>query len=66
MVPLNELEMHFVEFIDRLTHCKYPNCIHIHEDGCAIIEAVEAGGIDPSRYESYMELFMERSESMRK
>lgn len=66
MVPLNELEMHFVEFVDRLAHCKYPNCVHIHEDGCAVIAAVENGEIDPSRYESYMELFMERSENMRK
>ena len=66
MVPLNELEMHFVEFVDRLKHCKYPNCIHIHEDGCAVLAAVETGEIDPSRYESYMQLFMERSENKRK
>jgi ribosome biogenesis GTPase len=62
MVPINELEMHFVEFVDRLAGCKYPNCIHIHEDGCVIRAAVETGEIDPSRYESYLQLFMERSE----
>ncbi len=61
MVPLNELEMHFVEFVDRLAHCKFHNCVHIHESGCAIKAAVEAGEIDPSRYESYMQLFLERS-----
>ena len=55
-----------VEFVDRLAHCKYPNCVHIHEDGCAILDAVEKEEIDPSRYESYMELFMERSENTRK
>ncbi|GMV97353.1 MAG: putative ribosome biogenesis GTPase RsgA [Phycisphaerae bacterium] len=62
MVPLHELEMHFVEFVERVKDCKYPDCVHIHEDGCAIKAAVEAGGIDPHRYESYLELFLELSE----
>lgn len=62
LVPLEELEMHFVEFVERLQHCKYPNCIHIHEVGCAIKAAVEAGQIDPMRYESYVEMFMDLSE----
>jgi len=63
VVPIHELEMHFVEFVDRLAHCRYPNCIHIHEDDCAIKKAVEAGQIDPSRYDSYRELFPELSEA---
>ena len=62
MVPLNEIESHFVEFVDLLANCKYPNCVHIHEDGCAILDAVEAGVIDPARYDSYYQLFVERSE----
>ncbi len=62
MIPLNELEMHFVEFLDKIPHCKFPNCVHIHEDGCAVKAAVEAGTIDPSRYESYVDMFVERSE----
>ncbi len=66
MVPLNEIEMHFVEFLDRIPHCKFPDCVHIHEDGCAVKAAVEAGEIDFSRYESYVELFMERSEQQRR
>ncbi len=65
MVPINELEMHFVEFVDRLAQCKFPNCVHIHEDGCAIIAAVESGEIDESRYASYVELFYELSDVKR-
>jgi ribosome biogenesis GTPase / thiamine phosphate phosphatase len=65
MVPLSELEMHFVEFVDRVAGCKYANCAHIREDGCAIKAAVEAGEIDPARYDSYVQLFMERSEVKR-
>jgi len=63
MVPLNELEMHFVEFAERIPHCKFPNCAHIHEEGCAVKDAVETGQIDLSRYESYVELFCDLSET---
>jgi ribosome biogenesis GTPase len=66
MVPLNELEMHFVEFLDKIPHCKFADCIHIHEDGCAVKAALEAGEIDISRYESYVELFMDRSEQQKR
>ncbi|HSW47265.1 MAG TPA: ribosome small subunit-dependent GTPase A [Phycisphaerae bacterium] len=63
MVPLNELEQHFVEFVDLVPLCKFPNCAHIHEVGCAIKAAVEAGGIDADRYDSYVGLFYELSEA---
>ena len=65
MVPINELEAHFVEFVERLAQCKYPNCAHIYEDHCAIKAAVEAGEIARSRYESYVGLFVELSEVKR-
>ena len=63
MVPLQELEMHFVEFIDLIPLCKFPDCVHIHEAGCAIKAALEEGRIDAQRYESYVTLFRERSEA---
>jgi len=65
MVPINELETHFVEFVDRVSDCKYPDCVHIHEDeaDCAIKSAVASSEIDPSRYDSYVELFYELSEA---
>jgi len=56
-VPRGELEAYFVEFVDRVAECKYPNCTHIHEDGCAIRAAVQAGHIHPQRYESYVRMF---------
>jgi ribosome biogenesis GTPase len=65
MVPLSELEMHFVEFIDLIPQCRFPDCVHIHEEGCAIKAALQAGRIDDQRYESYMTLFMERSDQGR-
>lgn len=65
MVPINELEMHFVEFVDRVAQCKFPNCVHIHEEGCAIKAAMESGEIDESRYASYVELFYDLSDVKR-
>ena len=60
-VPLAELEMHFVEFVDRIPDCKFPDCTHLHEPGCAVRAAVEGGQIHPGRYESYARMFAERS-----
>lgn len=36
--------------------CRYNDCQHIHEDGCAIIEAVERGDIDQGVYDNYLKL----------
>ncbi|MHC4063043.1 MAG: ribosome small subunit-dependent GTPase A [Planctomycetota bacterium] len=60
-VPLSEIEAHFVEFTERLADCKFPDCTHIHEPDCAIQAAVEAGQIDPRRYESYARMLEERA-----
>ncbi len=60
-VPLAELEMHFIEFVDLLANCKYPDCTHIHEPACAIKTAAEAGEIGHQRYESYARMYQERA-----
>ncbi|WP_022835881.1 ribosome small subunit-dependent GTPase A [Salisaeta longa] len=43
----------FVEFIPYLDDCRFPDCTHDHEPGCAVKDAVDAGAIHPMRYESY-------------
>jgi len=40
-----------------VNHCRYPNCTHIHEDGCAVKDAVADGRLDARRYASYCHLF---------
>lgn len=50
---------YFPEMRNLLGHCKFHNCIHLHEPQCAVIDAVEAGTIFESRYESYMQLMEE-------
>jgi ribosome biogenesis GTPase / thiamine phosphate phosphatase len=34
-------------------HCRFPDCLHLHEVGCAVLDAVADGRIDPRRYDSY-------------
>jgi ribosome biogenesis GTPase / thiamine phosphate phosphatase len=36
--------------------CRYPNCTHIHENECAVKDAVADGRLDPRRYESYCQM----------
>lgn len=50
------LGFYFREFVPYLHDCRYPNCTHDHEPGCAVREAVEAGIISRERYESYLRL----------
>jgi len=52
-----ELGHFFPEMRERLNTCRFHNCRHINEPGCAILEAVEDGLIDPSRYESYLSIY---------
>lgn len=51
-----ELSHYFPEMRDLLGQCRFHNCQHISEPGCAIQAAVEAGRIVPSRYESYLSM----------
>ncbi len=51
-----DLGFFFVEFTPYIPHCRYPDCTHDHEPGCAVRAAVEAGKIPRQRYESYLRL----------
>ncbi|MEK6676377.1 MAG: ribosome small subunit-dependent GTPase A [Planctomycetota bacterium] len=59
LIPRGELEALFVEFVPYVFGCKFPDCSHRHEKGCAVLAAVESGRIHPERYESYVKLFEE-------
>lgn len=52
-----DLSNFYVEMRELRTKCKYYNCTHIHEPGCAVMEAYEKGNIHPSRYMSYLQIF---------
>lgn len=61
IVPRNEFEMFFEEFVEFIPHCKFPDCTHIHETGCAVADALDRGDIHPDRYDSYVRLFNDES-----
>lgn len=51
-----ELGHYFPEMRELLGECRFYNCIHAQEPGCAVREAVESGTIDASRYYSYLSM----------
>ena len=52
----------FPEFFQLSGECKFYNCTHLHEPGCSILEAVQAGKIALSRYNSYLSILTDNSE----
>ena len=51
-----ELERGFRDFLPYLGQCRFHNCAHLEEPGCAIRAAVEAGEINRARLESYQHM----------
>ena len=51
-----EINHFFPEMRELFGKCKFYNCTHVHEPGCAVIDAVENGNISISRYESYLSM----------
>ncbi|HZX68588.1 MAG TPA: ribosome small subunit-dependent GTPase A [Candidatus Elarobacter sp.] len=55
-MPPSELGWLFFEMREPATHCRFANCRHVTEPGCAVRAAVESGSIARSRYASYLEI----------
>jgi ribosome biogenesis GTPase len=53
------LNHHFPEFFRRLPECKFHNCVHDKEPGCAVVQAVKEGDIAESRHRNYLEMLAE-------
>ena len=49
----------FVEFRPYLDRCRFVGCSHTKEKGCAVLEALRRGEIQPSRHRSYLRLYEE-------
>ena len=54
-----ELARYFPDMMRYAPDCRYYNCTHVHEPGCAVVKAVEQGEIAYSRYESYLKILDE-------
>jgi ribosome biogenesis GTPase len=54
---------HYFPEIFRFSHnCRFNNCTHRREPGCAVIEAVEKHFISESRYKSYLSMLNDSTE----
>ncbi len=55
-VDTENLDLYFPEMESYLGKCKYTDCVHLSEPGCAVSEAVNTGEISDVRYMSYVSL----------
>lgn len=58
------LERAFREFRPHLGHCRFYNCHHLNEPGCAVLAAVDAGEVVPMRHALYRQLVHESSQKL--
>ncbi len=56
------LAHYFPEMRQYLGQCRFNDCVHINEPGCAVKAALENGAIAPSRYENYLMIYFDELE----
>ena len=56
-IPKEELAELFPDFRPYLGHCRFLDCAHRKEPDCAVLAALSAGEIRPSRHQSYLKLY---------
>lgn len=56
LVEDSMVQVGWKEIINRAVRCRFNNCLHLREPGCAVTAAVAANEISPRRYESYKRL----------
>jgi len=55
----DDVSHYFPEIFKVSDNCRFNNCTHTHEPGCAVRDAIDAGEISMSRYDSYMSILFE-------
>ena len=58
-----ELTSYFREIFEYSQHCRFSDCTHTHEPGCAVLKAVEDHYIAQSRYQSYLSMLDDKDEN---
>ena len=54
-----DLQYAFREFAPYLDKCRFQDCAHVKEKGCAVLEALAQGKIQPTRHQSYVRLYQQ-------
>lgn len=57
-----EISSYFKEIFRFSKDCRFSNCTHTHEPGCAVLDAVENHYIAASRYQSYLSMLEDKDE----
>jgi ribosome biogenesis GTPase len=57
-----ELTSYFREIFHFSKDCRFSNCTHTHEPGCAVLKALDNHEIAPSRYQSYLSMMEDKEE----
>ena len=57
LIPKEELQHDFRDFGPYIGKCRFHDCMHLKEPGCAVTEAVAKGQVSQSRYASYVRLY---------
>ena len=61
-MEIEEIADYFLEIFEHSRECRFGNCTHLHEPGCAVLAAVESGEIALSRYASYLSMIEEKKD----
>lgn len=61
-IERGELAGYFPEIFRESKKCRFYNCTHTHEPGCAVLKAVEESRIALSRYQSYLSMLDDKNE----
>lgn len=56
-----ELTSYFKDIFHFSKECRFNNCTHTHEPGCAVLKAVEEHYIAASRYQSYLSMLEDKT-----
>lgn len=62
-VEKEEIQHYFPEIFKTGRKCKFHNCMHINEPKCAVLEAIEQGDIEETRYITYLKIMEEAEEN---
>lgn len=61
-IEKEELTSYFKEIFEFSQHCRFSNCTHTHEPGCAVLKALDEHLIAQSRYNSYISMLGDKDE----
>jgi ribosome biogenesis GTPase len=61
----NEIYHFFPEIFKVSKECRFYNCLHLDEPGCAVRQAVDRGQVDPLRYRSYLSILNDENTKYR-